>query len=154
MVLAGREKSAMEESASRITTSGGRAEIVVGDVRDPGSIQSLVAMSGLEADVRAGERLPDEVLERAQEVLSDIMIKPENFYNRERRHSSLNYLTPNEFEDLHSPKTRPNSHKPGLANGVKGNWRREWDLNPRWASPRRFSRPVHSSALSSLRGQP
>src|SRR5579872_3520228 len=28
--------------------------------------------------------------------------------------------------------------------------RREWDLNPRWASPRRFSRPVHSSALSSL----
>ena len=58
-------------------------------------------MSGLEADVRAGERLPDEVLERAQEVLSDIMIKPENFYNRERRHSSLNYLTPNEFEDLH-----------------------------------------------------
>lgn len=25
----------------------------------------------------------------------------ENFYNRERRHSSLNYLTPNEFEDLH-----------------------------------------------------
>ena len=26
----------------------------------------------------------------------------ENFYNRERRHSSLNYLTPDEFEDLHS----------------------------------------------------
>jgi putative transposase len=24
----------------------------------------------------------------------------ENFYNSERRHSSLNYLTPNEFEDL------------------------------------------------------
>lgn len=26
----------------------------------------------------------------------------ENFYNTERRHSALNYLTPNEFEDLHS----------------------------------------------------
>jgi transposase InsO family protein len=24
------------------------------------------------------------------------------FYNTERRHSSLNYLTPNEFEALHS----------------------------------------------------
>ena len=28
--------------------------------------------------------------------------------------------------------------------------RREWDLNPRWVAPRRFSRPVHSAALSSL----
>ena len=27
----------------------------------------------------------------------------ENFYNPARRHSSLEYLTPNEFEDLHSP---------------------------------------------------
>ncbi len=26
----------------------------------------------------------------------------EPFYNYERRHSSLNYLTPGEFEDLHS----------------------------------------------------
>jgi transposase InsO family protein len=25
----------------------------------------------------------------------------ENFYNSDRRHSSLNYLTPDEFEDLH-----------------------------------------------------
>jgi hypothetical protein len=25
----------------------------------------------------------------------------ENFYNGERRHSSLNYLTPSEFEVLH-----------------------------------------------------
>ena len=41
----------------------------------------------------------------------------------------------------------------GPVNGVNLNWRREWDLNPRWASPRRFSRPVHSAALSSLRGQ-
>lgn len=27
----------------------------------------------------------------------------ENFSNPARRHSSLSYLTPNEFEDLHSP---------------------------------------------------
>ena len=26
----------------------------------------------------------------------------EHFYNPARRHSALNYLTPNEFEDLHS----------------------------------------------------
>jgi transposase InsO family protein len=26
----------------------------------------------------------------------------ENFYNSDRRHSSIGYLTPNEFEDQHS----------------------------------------------------
>ena len=26
----------------------------------------------------------------------------EDFYNSDRRHSSLGYLTPNEFEDVHS----------------------------------------------------
>lgn len=26
----------------------------------------------------------------------------EHFYNQARRHSALGYLTPNEFEDLHS----------------------------------------------------
>ena len=31
----------------------------------------------------------------------------EHFYNCERRHSSLSYLTPNEFEDLHSTTTQP-----------------------------------------------
>ena len=29
----------------------------------------------------------------------------ENFYNPQRRHSSLNYLTPNEFEELHQTQT-------------------------------------------------
>jgi len=28
----------------------------------------------------------------------------EHFYNSARRHSALGYLTPNEFEDLHSPQ--------------------------------------------------
>ncbi len=28
----------------------------------------------------------------------------EHFYNSARRHSALGYLTPNEFEDKHSPK--------------------------------------------------
>jgi putative transposase len=30
----------------------------------------------------------------------------ENFYNPARRHSSLEYLTPDEFELLHSPHTQ------------------------------------------------
>ena len=30
----------------------------------------------------------------------------ENFYNPSRRHSSLNYLTPNEFENLQLPITQ------------------------------------------------
>ncbi|MHB1970235.1 MAG: transposase, partial [Acidimicrobiales bacterium] len=30
----------------------------------------------------------------------------ENFYNRARRHSSLGYLTPDEFAHLHSAKTQ------------------------------------------------
>lgn len=30
----------------------------------------------------------------------------ENFYNAARRHSSLNYLTPNEFENLHLTQTQ------------------------------------------------
>ena len=28
----------------------------------------------------------------------------DHFYNPARRHSALGYLTPNEFEDLHSPQ--------------------------------------------------
>jgi transposase InsO family protein len=31
----------------------------------------------------------------------------ERFYNPARRHSSLGYLTPNEFEKLHSPEPQP-----------------------------------------------
>jgi transposase InsO family protein len=33
----------------------------------------------------------------------------ENFYNRSRRHSSLGYLTPNEFDRLHSTPVQPAS---------------------------------------------
>jgi NADP-dependent 3-hydroxy acid dehydrogenase YdfG len=45
---------------------------------DPAIIDGLVAMSGVEAKFTPGERLPDEVLVRAQAALSSIMIRPED----------------------------------------------------------------------------
>jgi NADP-dependent 3-hydroxy acid dehydrogenase YdfG len=45
---------------------------------DPAVLAGIVAMSGIEADIVKGERLPDEVLEAAQAALSDIMIAPDD----------------------------------------------------------------------------
>jgi len=45
---------------------------------DPAILEGMVAMSGIDVEVVPGERLPDEVLEAAQEALSDFMIKPED----------------------------------------------------------------------------
>ena len=45
---------------------------------DPAILEGVVAMSGVDAVVVPGERLPDDVLEAAQEALSDFMIKPED----------------------------------------------------------------------------
>jgi hypothetical protein len=42
----------------------------------------------------------DGELELAVAIADDI----EHFYNVERRHSALGYLTPKEFEDLHTPQ--------------------------------------------------
>jgi NADP-dependent 3-hydroxy acid dehydrogenase YdfG len=41
-------------------------------------LEGIVAMSGIDYTVKAGERLPDDVLQNAQAVLSDIMIRPED----------------------------------------------------------------------------
>ncbi|HYA67333.1 MAG TPA: IS3 family transposase, partial [Acidimicrobiales bacterium] len=46
------------------------------------------------------QRAPRTNLELAVAIADYI----EHFYNPARRHSSLGYLTPNEFEDLHSAK--------------------------------------------------
>jgi NADP-dependent 3-hydroxy acid dehydrogenase YdfG len=45
---------------------------------DPAILEGLVAMSGLDAVVVPGQRLPDDVLEAAQEALNEIMIKPDD----------------------------------------------------------------------------
>jgi NADP-dependent 3-hydroxy acid dehydrogenase YdfG len=49
VVLAGRTADAMEQSATRITEAGGRATVVVGDVRDPAAVQHLVR-TAMDAD--------------------------------------------------------------------------------------------------------
>jgi hypothetical protein len=55
---------------------------------------------------------------------------PENFYNTERRHSALNYMTPNEFEDLHSTQTSQVAlpYRPGPEFGVQASWCRRPDV--------------------------
>jgi NADP-dependent 3-hydroxy acid dehydrogenase YdfG len=45
VILSGRTADAMADSAARITDLGGRASVVVGDVRRPGTIDELVAMA-------------------------------------------------------------------------------------------------------------
>jgi NADP-dependent 3-hydroxy acid dehydrogenase YdfG len=49
VILSGRTAEAMEQSASRIVDAGGRATVVVGDVRQPGTIDELVA-TAMDAD--------------------------------------------------------------------------------------------------------
>jgi hypothetical protein len=56
------------------------------------------------------------------ELASAIADYIDNFYNPARRHSSLDYLTPNEFEDLNSPQPQATCHNRGPLNGVKGYW--------------------------------
>ena len=45
---------------------------------DPAILEGLVAMSGFDVEVVPGERLPDDVLEGAQEAMSDFIIKPDD----------------------------------------------------------------------------
>jgi NADP-dependent 3-hydroxy acid dehydrogenase YdfG len=45
---------------------------------DPQIIEGMVAMGGIEAEIRKGERLPDEALAAAQQALSDILATPED----------------------------------------------------------------------------
>jgi NADP-dependent 3-hydroxy acid dehydrogenase YdfG len=48
---------------------------------DPAILETLVAMSGIQAEVVAGARLPDDVITAAQAALSEIMIRPEDIAN-------------------------------------------------------------------------
>ena len=43
---------------------------------DPELLAGIVALSGVDVEVHPGERLPDEVLDSVQTILTDIMISP------------------------------------------------------------------------------
>ncbi|MGD0055489.1 MAG: SDR family oxidoreductase [Acidimicrobiales bacterium] len=45
---------------------------------DPTVVQGFIAMSGVDAEFRPGERLPEEVLEKGQAALNELMIKPDD----------------------------------------------------------------------------
>ena len=45
---------------------------------DPELLAGIVALSGVDVEVRPGERLPDEVLDSVQSILTDIMISPDD----------------------------------------------------------------------------
>jgi NADP-dependent 3-hydroxy acid dehydrogenase YdfG len=45
---------------------------------NPEILEGIVALSGVQHDIKKGERLPDEILESAREVLSDFIIKPDD----------------------------------------------------------------------------
>jgi NADP-dependent 3-hydroxy acid dehydrogenase YdfG len=50
----------------------------IGRNASPELLAGVVAMSGIDAEIVPGQRLPDDVLEAAQSVLSDVMIAPED----------------------------------------------------------------------------
>ena len=50
----------------------------IGRNASPELLAGVVAMSGIDAEIVPGQRLPDDVLEATQSVLSDVMIAPED----------------------------------------------------------------------------
>ena len=71
----------------------------VGDCYDNAPMESFWGSMQIELLNRQRWR----TIARALVAIADYI---ENFYNPPRRHSSLGYLTPNEFEDLHSTNTQ------------------------------------------------
>jgi NADP-dependent 3-hydroxy acid dehydrogenase YdfG len=45
---------------------------------NPEIVSGIAVMTGIEHEVKKGERLPDEILERAREVLSEFVITPDD----------------------------------------------------------------------------
>ena len=66
----------LEDPIQVTTIMPGLVATNIGHNVDVAVLEGLVAMSGVEYTVVAGERLPDEILEKAQEALNEITIKP------------------------------------------------------------------------------
>lgn len=72
-------------------------ELTVGDCYDNAPMESFWGSMQIELLNRQKWRTNLELAVAMADYI-------DHFYNPIRRHSSLDYLTPNEFEDLHSPK--------------------------------------------------
>ena len=72
---------------------------------DPAILAGLVAASGIEYEMKLGERLPDEVLESAQSILSDFIIKPNDIAD-----AVLYVVSQPSSVDITEIVIRPNKH--------------------------------------------
>jgi NADP-dependent 3-hydroxy acid dehydrogenase YdfG len=68
----------MDDPIQVTTIMPGLVATNIGRNVDPEVIAGLVAASGIDATFTPGERLPDDVLEAAQTILGQIMLKPED----------------------------------------------------------------------------
>jgi NADP-dependent 3-hydroxy acid dehydrogenase YdfG len=72
---------------------------------NPEILAGIVAMSGIEHDIKKGERLPDEILEKGREVLSDFIIKPDDIAD-----AVMYLLSVPSAVDVTEIVVRPNKH--------------------------------------------
>jgi NADP-dependent 3-hydroxy acid dehydrogenase YdfG len=72
---------------------------------NPEIVAGIVAMSGVEHDVKKGERLPDAILDSAQGLLGDFIIKPDDIAD-----AVLYLLSVPSSVDVTEIVVRPNKH--------------------------------------------
>ena len=72
---------------------------------NPEIVAGIVAMSGIEHDIKKGERLPDEVLENGQALLGEFIIKPDDIAD-----AVLYLLSVPSSVDVTEIVVRPNKH--------------------------------------------
>jgi NADP-dependent 3-hydroxy acid dehydrogenase YdfG len=77
----------------------------LGRYSDPAILAGLVAASGIEHELTVGERLPDDVLESAQAVLDDFIIKPDDVAD-----AVLYVVSQPSSVDITEVVIRPNKH--------------------------------------------
>ena len=71
-------KELIDDSIQVVTVMPGAIATNFARHFDPEVLQGLVAMSGTEVEITAGERLPDETLDAAQQALSEILARPDD----------------------------------------------------------------------------
>ena len=78
VITASLREELLEDPIQMTSVMPGLVATNIGRNADPELLAGIVAMSGIEAEIVPGERLPDDVLEAAQSVLADVMIAPDD----------------------------------------------------------------------------